>query len=48
MGGAMADKIGIGAVFPQVTLQLVNGGTLVVPDRMTSKYRVVLFYRGHW
>ena len=44
----MADKIGIGGVFPQVTLHLVTGGTLVVPDQMTSKYRVVLFYRGHW
>ena len=44
----MADKLGIGAVFPQVTLQLVTGGSLMVPDQMISKYRVVLFYRGHW
>ena len=42
------NQLGIGATFPSLTLNLVSGDTLTVPDGMDSKYRVVLFYRGHW
>lgn len=34
--------------FPAMTLDLVGGGTLVVPDAMDAKYRIAIFYRGHW
>lgn len=44
----MADKLGIGATFPAMTLDLVSGGTMTLPEGVTSKYGVVLFYRGHW
>jgi peroxiredoxin len=44
----MAEKLDIGAVFPRITLNLVSGGTLDLPDGLTSRYRVILFYRGHW
>ncbi len=44
----MSDKLGIGAAFPGVTLNLVAGGTLDLPDGLDSKYKIVLFYRGHW
>jgi peroxiredoxin len=45
----MSDqKLGIGATFPSLTLKLVSGENLVVPSGMDAKYRVVLFYRGHW
>lgn len=44
----MADKLGIGDQFPDITLNLVGGGTLNVPQGMDAKYRIVLFYRGHW
>ncbi len=44
----MADKLGIGATFPRLTLNLVNGSTLALPDGLGGKYRAILFYRGHW
>ena len=25
-----------------------SGGTLTVPDGLDAKYKVILFYRGHW
>ena len=45
---AMADKLDIGDTFPTLTLQMVGGGTMAIPDALNSKYRVFLFYRGHW
>ena len=44
----MNDKLGIGAPFPTVTLNLVTGGTLDLPEGLNTKYKVILFYRGHW
>jgi hypothetical protein len=44
----MADKLGIGAVFPTLRIDLVSGGTMTLPEGATCKYGVVLFYRGHW
>ena len=44
----MADKLGIGAQFPDLTLHLAGGGTLALPQGLGAKYGVVLFYRGHW
>jgi len=46
--GALAEKLGIGATFPTLTLDLVGGGTLELPGGLDAKYRVILFYRGHW
>jgi len=44
----MADKLNTGDAFPNLTLQMVRGGTMAIPDALNSKYRVFLFYRGHW
>lgn len=44
----MGEKLNTGDTFPSMTLNLVGGGTLNVPEGMDSKYRVILFYRGHW
>ncbi len=44
----MAEKLNTGDTFPSLTLQLVGGGTMTVPDDFDSKYGVILFYRGHW
>lgn len=44
----MADKLDAGDAFPSLTLNLVGGGTLTVPDDLSTKYLVALFYRGHW
>lgn len=44
----MSSKLGIGAVFPDVSLNLVDGSELAVPGGLDGKYKIVLFYRGHW
>ena len=44
----MAAKLNAGDAFPKVTLNLVGGGTVTVPDGIDANYLVVLFYRGHW
>jgi hypothetical protein len=44
----MSNKLGIGDAFPAVTIDLVGGGTLDLPEGLDAKYRVILFYRGHW
>ena len=44
----MAKKLEIGDVFPEMTLNLVGGGTATLPDLGDAKYQVILFYRGHW
>jgi hypothetical protein len=44
----MSKKLGIGDTFPRVTINLVDGRTLDLPDGLDAKYRIFLFYRGHW
>lgn len=47
-GFPVANKLGIGDTFPRLTLTLVDGNTLELPDGVDAKYRILLFYRGHW
>jgi peroxiredoxin len=44
----MAAKLNTGDGFPQLTLDLVDGGKLSLPDGLDARYKVILFYRGHW
>ena len=44
----MSEKLGIGTPFPDVTINLVSGGTMNLPGDLDTKYKIVLFYRGHW
>ena len=44
----MAEKLGIGTEFPKISLRLVGGGEMMLPDDLQTSYAVVLFYRGHW
>ena len=44
----MSDKLGIGSTFPNLTVDLVGGGQISLPDDLDARYRVILFYRGHW
>ena len=37
-----------GDAFPNLEIQRVGGGTIVLPDELAGSYGVVLFYRGHW
>jgi hypothetical protein len=44
----MGEKLQQGDRFPSLTLKLVQGGTIRLPDEMPTRYAAVLFYRGHW
>ena len=44
----MGEKLGIGATFPDLSINLTDGGTMRLPDDLNATYRVILFYRGHW
>ena len=37
-----------GDPFPRLTMSLVGGETLTVPDAFAGKFATVLFYRGSW
>jgi len=44
----MAKRLEGGSPFPTVSLNLVGGGQVTLPEDLETKYGVVLFYRGHW
>ena len=44
----MARKLDVGDRFPALALTLVVGGTVSLPNDLSSDYSVILFYRGHW
>jgi hypothetical protein len=44
----MAEKLNTGDVFPNLTLDLVDGSKLDLPAGLDARYKVILFYRGHW
>ncbi|MCZ6790136.1 MAG: hypothetical protein O7D33_09430 [Chloroflexi bacterium] len=44
----MNAKLQQGDRFPSLTLKLVGGGTMRVPEEMSTRYLALLFYRGHW
>jgi len=44
----MAEKLGVGAAFPFMNLNVVGGGKTGIPTDITTAYQIVLFYRGHW
>ena len=44
----MADKLHAGDTFPELTLDLVGGGTMTLPAEPDADFKVILFYRGHW
>lgn len=44
----MAAKLGIGDEMPTVTINVTDGTTLDLPSGLDARYKVILFYRGHW
>ena len=48
LGAIMAEKLQQGDRLPNVTLQLVDGGTITLPDDAPTRCTALLLYRGHW
>ena len=44
----MAEKLNTGDRFPNLSLHLVDGSTVALPEGVGGRYNVILFYRGHW
>jgi len=44
----MNEKLDTGSQFPNMSVKLVGGGEIELPNDMDGNYNVVLFYRGHW
>ena len=44
----MAAKLNSADRFPTLELKLADGGALELPDGLDARYKVILFYRGHW
>jgi len=44
----MAEKLGAGSQLPSMTMNVVDGSTLELPSGLDARYKVILFYRGHW
>lgn len=44
----MSGMLKIGDSFPEINVDIVSGGQLRIPAGLKTKYKVVLFYRGHW
>jgi peroxiredoxin len=44
----MSSRLKNADLFPDLTIDLVGGGTLAIPRDLEGSYAVVLFYRGSW
>ena len=44
----VGPKLEQGDHLPTLTLNLVGGGKVVLPDEIPNRYAALLFYRGHW
>jgi peroxiredoxin len=44
----MPDWLIQGDKIPPITLNLVDGGTLTLPDDTPDRYVALMFYRGNW
>ena len=44
----MAEKLQQGDRIPSITLNLLDGRSLALPDEAPSRYTALLYYRGHW
>jgi hypothetical protein len=44
----MGEKLQQGDRLPKLTLQLLGGGTITLPDDAPTRYTALLTYRGHW
>ncbi len=44
----MAEKLDVGASFPEMKIAVTSGRSMSLPSGLDGRYKVILFYRGHW
>ena len=44
----LATQLQQGDHLPSLSFKLLSGGSLTLPEDITTRYAAVLFYRGHW
>ena len=44
----MGEKLVQGDRIPSLTLKLITGDKVRIPEDMPGRYVALLFYRGHW
>ena len=44
----MPDWLTQGDKLPSITLDLIDGSTVSLPNGITGRYLALLFYRGNW
>ena len=44
----MGEKLQQGDRLPDISLNLIDGNTLTLPEAMSARYLALLFYRGVW
>lgn len=44
----MAAKLNTGDLFPRLALNTADGSSVELPEGVDARYKIILFYRGHW
>jgi peroxiredoxin len=44
----MVSRLQNGDLFPDLAIDIVGGGSIVLPRDLAGSYAVILFYRGSW
>lgn len=44
----MSNRLNAGDTFPGIALTWVGGNSIRFPNELDGRYRIALFYRGHW
>ena len=44
----MPKKLVQGDKLPRISLDLIDGRTMTLPDEAPGRYLALLFYRGNW
>jgi len=43
-----SPKLDVGDRFPTMTISLLNGDSVTLPDKLDAEFTVFLGYRGKW
>lgn len=44
----LGTQLDQGATFPDMTLNMLGGTTLTIPEELENRWTVLIILRGHW